>query len=67
VTRQPVGSLPDIARLQPRQQMAMDCARCARPLGAGGQVWGEARYRGHLFRLWVCAPQCLPRPPGSAP
>ncbi|MFB9462016.1 hypothetical protein [Streptomyces cinereospinus] len=67
MTEQPVPVLPDIARLRPRQQMAMDCARCGRPLGAGGRVWGDTRHRGLLFRLWVCAPNCRPRAPGSAP
>ncbi|WP_147472651.1 hypothetical protein [Streptomyces triticirhizae] len=67
MTEQTTESLPEIARLQPRQQMAMDCARCARPLGAGGRIWGETRHRGHLFRLWVCAPHCPPRAPGGTP
>jgi hypothetical protein len=25
-----------------------------------GQVWGEVRHRGLLFRLWICAPECPP-------
>ncbi|WP_329218295.1 hypothetical protein OG352_18660 [Streptomyces sp. NBC_01485] len=50
--------LPDIARLRPRQQMAMDCALCARPLGASGRVLGEVRHWGLPFRLWVCNPDC---------
>lgn len=50
--------LPDVGRLRPRQQMAMECARCARYLGASGRVWGDVRYLGLLFRLWVCAPDC---------
>jgi hypothetical protein len=33
-------SLPDIAGLRPRRQMAMDCALCARPLGARARVLG---------------------------
>ena len=47
--------LPDVARLQPRQQMAMDCAVCARPLGGRGQVLGDVLHRGFLFRLWICS------------
>lgn len=50
--------LPDVASLRPRQQMAMDCALCARPLGASGRVLGEVRHRGLPFRLWACAPAC---------
>ncbi|MFF9771789.1 hypothetical protein ACIGXF_06625 [Streptomyces sp. NPDC053086] len=50
--------LPDVGRLRPRQQMAIDCALCARPLGASGRVLGEVRYRGLLFRLWVCVLGC---------
>jgi hypothetical protein len=34
-------TLPDLARLRPRQQMAMDCALCARRLGASGRQLGE--------------------------
>ena len=51
-------SLPDITRLRPRQQMAMDCAFCARRLGASGRVLGDVCHRGFLFRLWVCIPDC---------
>ncbi|MEU3826077.1 hypothetical protein GT045_33860 [Streptomyces sp. SID486] len=50
--------LPDVARLRPRQQMAIDCALCARPLGTSGRVLGEVRHRGLLFRLWVCFLGC---------
>ena len=50
--------LPDIVRLRPRQQMAMECAHCARHLGASGRVLGDVRHLGLLFRLWVCAPDC---------
>ncbi|MBL1081629.1 hypothetical protein JK359_06490 [Streptomyces actinomycinicus] len=52
--------LPDVGRLLPRQQMAIDCALCARPLGGSGRVLGEVRHRGLLFRLWVCAAGCRP-------
>ncbi|MET9565445.1 hypothetical protein [Streptomyces tauricus] len=52
------SSLPDVARLRPRQQMAIDCALCARPLGASGRRLGEIRHRGLPFRLWACAPNC---------
>jgi hypothetical protein len=52
--------LPHVDRLSPRQQMAISCARCARRLGMSGRVWGEARYRGRLFRLWICTPDCAP-------
>ncbi|MEU9337812.1 hypothetical protein AB0D49_32390 [Streptomyces sp. NPDC048290] len=52
--------LPRLDRLSPRQQMAMDCARCSRRLGMDGRVWGEVRHRGRPFLLWVCAPQCAP-------
>lgn len=55
-----VVGLPRIDELSPRQQMAVCCARCARRLGTAGRVWGEARHRGLLFRLWICAPECLP-------
>ncbi|GAA3124403.1 hypothetical protein [Streptomyces echinatus] len=55
--------LPDVARLRPRQQMALDCAMCARPLGASGRVLCELRHRGLLFRLWVCTPRCQPAGP----
>ena len=61
--------IPDVARLLPRQQMAMECARCARYLGANGEVLGEVRHRGLLFRLWVCGPACrspTPRPRSGA-
>ena len=50
--------LPDVARLRPRQQMAMECARCAWYLGASREVLGDVRHRGLLFRLWVCGPTC---------
>jgi len=50
--------LPDLARLWPRQQMAMDCALCARPLGASGRRLGEIRHRGLPFQLWACASHC---------
>ncbi|AYN38932.1 hypothetical protein D9753_08390 [Streptomyces dangxiongensis] len=55
--------LPDVARLLPRQQMAMDCAVCARPLGASGRVLAEVRHLGLPFRLWVCVRGC----PASRP
>ena len=48
--------LPHVAHLRPRQQMAMDCALCARPLRASGRVLGEARHQGLPFRLWACIP-----------
>ena len=50
--------LPDVTRLMPRQQMAMDCAICARPLGAGGRMLGEVRHRGLPFQLWACIFGC---------
>lgn len=50
--------LPDLARLRPRQQMAMDCALCARPLGASGRRLGEVSHQGLPFQLWGCAPDC---------
>lgn len=50
--------LPDVACLRPRQQMAMECAHCARYLGAKGRVLGDVRHLGLPFRLWVCAPDC---------
>lgn len=50
--------IPDVARLRPRQQMAMECARCAWYLGASGEVLGDVRHRGLLFRLWVCGAAC---------
>ncbi len=51
MTGQATATLPRLDRLTPRQQMAMDCARCARRLGTVGRVWGEVRHRGLLFRL----------------
>lgn len=54
----PGPALPLLTSLTPRQQMAMDCARCSRWLGAKGRVWGDVRWSGRLFRLWVCAPGC---------
>ncbi|MFF9086610.1 hypothetical protein ACF1BE_09415 [Streptomyces sp. NPDC014991] len=51
-------SFPDVAQLLPRQQMAMDCAVCACPLGASGRVLAEVRHRGLPFRLWVCGNGC---------
>ncbi|MFS4091789.1 hypothetical protein [Streptomyces sp. AF1A] len=53
--------LPDVAQLLPRQQMAMDCAICARPLGTSGRLLGEVRHRGLLFQIWVCLPGCQTR------
>lgn len=50
--------LPDVTRLRPRQQMAMECAQCARYLGANGRVLGDVHHLGLLFRLWVCSPNC---------
>lgn len=50
--------LPDVAVLRPRQQMAIECALCARPLGTSGRVLGEVRHRGLPFRLWACATGC---------
>ena len=52
------SSLTDLARLRPRQQMAIDCVLCARPLGASGRRLGEIRHRGLPFHLWACAPNC---------
>ncbi|MEW1718609.1 hypothetical protein [Streptomyces sp. NPDC093109] len=49
---------PPLTRLTPRQQMAIDCVRCARRLGMDGRVLGEVHHLGRLFRLWVCAPDC---------
>lgn len=63
---QPAQSLPDPARLNPRQQMAMNCAHCAHCLGMNGRVGGEVRHRGLLFRLWICAPDCPSPVPGGA-
>ncbi|WP_405795691.1 hypothetical protein [Streptomyces sp. NBC_01506] len=64
----PAGNgLPDPARLTPRQQMAIDCVRCERRLGARGRVLGETRHRGFVFRLWVCAPRCPAPAPAPAP
>ncbi|MEV6393594.1 hypothetical protein AB0M39_02240 [Streptomyces sp. NPDC051907] len=57
-------SLPDIARLRPRQQMAMECARCARYLGPNGEVLCDVRHQGLLFRLWICGPACRSPTPG---
>ncbi|MFD7548530.1 hypothetical protein ACFV0R_27000 [Streptomyces sp. NPDC059578] len=51
-------ALPDVAHLRPHQQMAMECALCARPLGANGQRLGEAHHLGFPFQLWACAPAC---------
>ncbi|MGX9886575.1 hypothetical protein [Streptomyces sp. NPDC002276] len=50
--------LPDVAQLRPHQQMAMECAHCARYLGASGRILGDVHHLGLLFRLWVCAPNC---------
>ncbi|MEU0075067.1 hypothetical protein ABZ027_36870 [Streptomyces sp. NPDC006332] len=50
--------LPHVGHLSPRQQMAMDCALCARRLGARGRVLGDVRHRGLPFQLWVCIPDC---------
>ncbi|MDQ1018999.1 hypothetical protein QFZ43_005548 [Streptomyces afghaniensis] len=50
--------LPDFDQLSPRQQIAVDCARCARPLGMNGRKWGEIRHRGFPFVLWICGPGC---------
>lgn len=58
----PAVNLPRIDQLRPRQQMAIDCARCSRRLGMSARVWGEVRYQGHLFRLWICATDCTPTP-----
>ncbi|GGK79150.1 hypothetical protein [Streptomyces flaveus] len=63
----PTARLPRVDQLNPRQQMAIDCARCSRRLGMVGRVWGEARYRGRLFRLWVCVPECPPPVVGGTP
>ncbi|MER7999589.1 hypothetical protein [Streptomyces sp. NPDC095613] len=57
----PKNSPPEPSRLTPRQQMAIDCARCGRELGARGRVLGEVRYGGFPFKLWACAPACPPR------
>lgn len=57
--------LPDFARLRPRQQMAMECALCARPLGTSGRVLGEVRHRGLPFRLWVCVLGCQTAAPAA--
>ncbi|MFJ2178261.1 MULTISPECIES: hypothetical protein [unclassified Streptomyces] len=66
MTGEPVlPPLPDLARLRPRQQMAIDCARCARHLGMSGRVLGEVRYRGLLFRLWICEVECPPHARGE--
>ncbi len=67
MTATPVAELPRVDQLSPRQQMAIDCARCARRLGMAGRVWGEARHRGRLFRLWICDPCAHPTPFGGAP
>ncbi|MBC9730345.1 hypothetical protein [Streptomyces sp. TRM68367] len=50
--------LPAVGSLRPRQQMAMECALCARYLGASGRVLGDVRHRGRPFRLWGCDPGC---------
>ncbi|MEU0384261.1 hypothetical protein [Streptomyces chartreusis] len=55
-----MAELPRVDQLSPRQQMAIDCACCSRRLGTTGRVWGEARHRGRLFRLWICE-SCAPR------
>ncbi|MEF9903036.1 hypothetical protein [Streptomyces sp. P9-A2] len=61
----PVTGLPRIDLLTPRQQMAMNCARCAQHLGMSGRVWGEVRHQGLLFRLWICVPDCSTPVPGD--
>ncbi|GAA2284719.1 hypothetical protein GCM10010415_63290 [Streptomyces atrovirens] len=53
-----LSSLPAFAGLRPRQQMAMDCALCASPLGASGRRLGEVRHWDRPFQLWACAPDC---------
>ncbi|WP_432028422.1 hypothetical protein [Streptomyces sp. 1222.5] len=58
-------TLPDVSRLLPRQQMAIDCAVCARPLGANGQVMGDVLHLGFLYRLWVCMRGCEAGGPAS--
>nr|WSZ97880.1 hypothetical protein OH820_21420 [Streptomyces sp. NBC_00857] len=57
-----LDALPELTRLGPRQQMAIDCVRCGRRLGTNGRVLGEVRYQGFVFQLWVCVPEC---PPGA--
>ncbi|MFJ2111568.1 MULTISPECIES: hypothetical protein [unclassified Streptomyces] len=54
------GELPRFTLLTPRQQMAIECVRCARRLGASGRVLGEVHHHERLFRLWVCVPDCVP-------
>lgn len=61
VESRPVEELPQLVRLSPRQQMAIECARCACRLGMNGRVLGQVPHHGLLFRLWVCVPDCLPR------
>lgn len=56
--------VPDVVRLRPHQQMAMECARCTRYLGVSGEILGDVRHRGLLFRLWVCGPTCRSPTPG---
>jgi len=50
--------LPHVAHLRPRQQIAIDCALCARRLGTSGRRLGEVRHRGLPFQLWACIPDC---------
>jgi hypothetical protein len=44
--------LPHVALLCPRQQMAMDCALCARPLGASGRL----QWDGQHAPFYACEP-----------
>ncbi|MFD9132910.1 hypothetical protein ACFVZA_10830 [Streptomyces bottropensis] len=66
MTVQPTAAppLPDVARLRPRQQTAMDCALCNVHLGASGRVLGDTLHHGRPFRLWACAPVCTLRARG---
>jgi hypothetical protein len=64
VTTAPMTGLPRVDQSARASSMAIDCARCARRLSMAGRVWGQARHRGRLFRLWIRAAPLEP-PPGA--
>ena len=70
--------LPEVTRLNERQLLGIDCARCGRHLGMDARRLGDVADHGYSLRLYASTPACptvpLPRrqrfhawPPGAPP